>query len=121
MASRHLGDPNDGEAPVAALLQLPPGGVIANHAHDCYRMEVQIAGSLISLDGETTGPGDVRVSGPGEFYGPYTAGSEGSLTVEIFSRASRRAIWGENTPEVLEQIQRSEAEAAKWSARLGVE
>lgn len=32
------------------------------------------------------GPGDVSTSGPGEFYGPHMAGSEGVTTLEIFSR-----------------------------------
>jgi hypothetical protein len=44
--------------------------------------------------------GDVMVSTPNEFYGPHTAGPEGSLSVEIFSRAqAQQAIAAPATRE----------------------
>jgi hypothetical protein len=74
-------------APVAALLYLPPRGVLPRHAHDCHRVEVIVQGSL-EAEGRTLHPGDVAVSRPGVFYGPHVAGPEGSLSVEIFSTAA---------------------------------
>ena len=79
-----LGDPNDVHTPVAAMLKLPPGGVIARHAHPVVRFEVVVQGSIL-VDGRTLLPGDVMVSPPNEFYGPHVAGPEGATTVEVFS------------------------------------
>ena len=79
-----LGDPDDPHTPVAAMLKLPPGGVIARHAHAVTRFEVVVQGSIL-VDGRTLLPGDVMLSRPGEFYGPHLAGPEGATTVEVFS------------------------------------
>jgi hypothetical protein len=75
-------------APVAMALELPPGYTLPRHAHNTYRAEVIVRGSLLLSDGTTLGPGDVWTSGPGEFYGPHTAGPEGVLTVEIFASSA---------------------------------
>lgn len=80
-------DSEDAEAPVASLLYLGPNDVLPRHSHDCHRVEVIVKGEL-SVDGKIMRPGDVSVSKPHEFYGPHIAGPEGSLSVEIFSRAS---------------------------------
>ena len=66
------------------LLRLPPGHVLERHAHDTHRMEVVVSGSVITADGHELRSGDVFTSGPGEFYGPLTAGPEGCTSVEIF-------------------------------------
>lgn len=79
-----LGDPADEHTPVAAVLRLPPGGVLARHAHPVVRFEVVVQGS-IEAEGRTLLPGDVMVSPAGEFYGPHVAGPEGCTTVEVFS------------------------------------
>ena len=79
-----LGDPDDEHTPVAAVLRLPPGGVLARHAHAVVRFEVVVQGS-IEAEGRTLLPGDVMVSPAGEFYGPHVAGPEGCTTVEVFS------------------------------------
>jgi hypothetical protein len=78
----------DREAPLAALFYMPPGAVLPEHAHDCHRVEVVVQGSISLPDGQKLGPGDISVSAPNQFYGPHIAGPEGSLTVEIFSRAT---------------------------------
>lgn len=70
--------------PSVMLLQLPPGHVLERHAHDTHRMEVVVKGSIITPDGRELRAGDVSTSGPGEFYGPLTAGAEGCTSVEIF-------------------------------------
>lgn len=75
------------EAPLAAVFYMPPGAVLAQHAHDCHRVEVVVKGTITLPDGQVLEPGDVAVSAPNEFYGPHVAGPNGSLTVEIFSRA----------------------------------
>lgn len=81
-----LGAEGDMDAPMVSILQLEPGGVLPRHAHDCYRVEVVLRGSIDN--GETIlGPGDTMISAPGEWYGPHIAGPEGSTTVEIFSKA----------------------------------
>ena len=79
-----LGDPDDEHTPVAAMLKLPPGGVLARHSHPVVRFEVLVQGS-IEVEGRTLLPGDVMVSPAGEFYGPHVAGPEGATTVEVFS------------------------------------
>lgn len=89
-------DAADDDTPLAVLMYIPPGGVLPRHKHACHRVEVMVRGSLDIGDGRTMNVGDVHTSGPDQFYGPHTAGPEGSLTVEIFSAA--RGLVGE-TPE----------------------
>lgn len=79
-----MGDPESEHTPVAAVLRLPPGGVLARHAHPVVRFEVVVQGS-IETEGRVLKPGDVMFSPPGEFYGPHVAGPEGATTVEVFS------------------------------------
>ena len=86
VASFVLGPEEDLEAPLALFMNLPAGWVLDRHAHDCYRFEVVIEGSMIVTGGIALGPGDVSTSGPGEQYGPHMAGPDGVLTLEIFSR-----------------------------------
>ncbi|AMK24132.1 MULTISPECIES: hypothetical protein [unclassified Sphingobium] len=78
-----LGEKSDNPASVM-LLQLPPGHVLERHAHNTHRMEVVVKGSVLTPDGQELRSGDVFTSGPGEFYGPLTAGPEGCMSVEIF-------------------------------------
>lgn len=82
-----LGDASP-EAPVVVMLYMPPEAVLPRHAHACHRMEVVVQGSMLTEDGLWLTPGDVRLSAPGEFYGPHTAGPAGVLSVEIFSAGS---------------------------------
>ena len=81
-----MGAPQDDQAPVATVMHMPPNFVLARHSHDCYRVEVIVQGSVDTGE-RVLRAGDVMVSAPNEFYGPHTAGPEGSLSVEIFSRA----------------------------------
>jgi len=78
-----LGEKSD-NPPSVMLLELPPGHVLERHAHNTHRIEIVVRGSIITPDGKELRAGDVSTSGPGEFYGPLTAGSEGCLSVEIF-------------------------------------
>lgn len=82
------GDPAAPDAPVAMMLRMEPGTVLRRHSHDCYRVEIVVRGSIDVGNGRDMRPGDVAVSAPGEFYGPHTAGPDGSLSVEIFSAAA---------------------------------
>lgn len=70
-------------SPAAVVLEMPAGYVLFRHAHVCHRFEVVVKGSL-EADGRVLHPGDVMTAGPGEMYGPHTAGSEGCTTVEVF-------------------------------------
>ena len=79
-----LGEVED-NPPAAVLLEIPAGGRLPRHAHATNRMEVLIKGSIITPDGKELFPGDVSLSGPSECYGPLIAGSNGCLTLEIFS------------------------------------
>jgi hypothetical protein len=91
-------DIEDKEAPVASLLWLPPNDVLPRHSHDCYRVEVMVRGSL-TVEGQILHPGDVSVSQPNEFYGPHIAGPTGSLSVEIFSKATGLLPTMEDDPD----------------------
>jgi hypothetical protein len=82
-----MGDPADSPA-TAVLLKMPPGHVLDRHAHATHRVEVVVSGSVILPDGRVMRPGDVSISQPNEFYGPLTAGEEGSLSVEIFASSA---------------------------------
>lgn len=82
-----LGD-DPTSAPVAMVLELPPGYTLPRHSHATHRVEVIVRGSLTLGDGTTLGPGDVWTSGPDQFYGPHTAGPEGAVSVEIFAGAA---------------------------------
>lgn len=82
-------DPLDPDAPVASMLWLPPHTTLDRHGHHCHRVEVVVRGS-ISVGDRVLHPGDVWTAGPGEMYGPHTAGPEGCLSVEIFSSNSKR-------------------------------
>jgi hypothetical protein len=80
-------EPTDPDAPVASMLKIAPGDTLPRHAHDCYRVEVVIQGSISVPTGDVLHPGDIMTSDPCEYYGPHVAGSEGCLSVEIFSAA----------------------------------
>jgi hypothetical protein len=79
-----LGDPDDENTPFASVLCMPPNYELWRHKHDCHRFEAIIKGS-IRVGDRTLGPGDFMTSAPNEPYGPYYAGPEGCVTVEIFS------------------------------------
>lgn len=40
----------------------------------------------MTVDGREFGPGDVMISYPNEWYGPYHIGPEGAITAEIGGR-----------------------------------
>jgi quercetin dioxygenase-like cupin family protein len=82
-----LGDATDEKTAGIVMLQLEPGHVLERHAHDCFRFEVVVAGTLYAGD-KVLGPGDVMIAMPGEHYGPHTAGPEGVTTCEVFSSFS---------------------------------
>jgi hypothetical protein len=79
-------DPTETTAPAAVLLYIAPGQVLRRHAHDCFRVEVVIQGS-VDIGDRILYPGDVSAARPGKFYGPHAAGPDGCLSVEIFSAA----------------------------------
>jgi hypothetical protein len=80
-----LGEVEDFSVPVALLLPMPPGYVLARHGHPCTRFEIVVQGSLDTGDGTMATVGDSFSASPGELYGPHTAGPEGCTTIEIFS------------------------------------
>ena len=99
-----VGDPTQKETSTALILEMPPGYVLRRHAHDCHRVEVVVKGS-IDVGDRVLYPGDVMVVGPGEMYGPHTAGPEGCTSVEIFGSQAgvgRVTYDTPNGPEVVE-------------------
>jgi hypothetical protein len=84
-----LGEIEDREAPMAAILEMPAGYVIPRHAHDAERFEVVVKGS-IDVGDRILYPGDVMIARPGELYGPKVCGPDGCTTVEFFS--SQRGV-----------------------------
>lgn len=89
-AALPLGDAVAGDPPLLVMLKFPPGGLLIRHAHDCYRVEVIVSGTLTTPEGTLLKPGTVMTSGAGEYYGPHTAGPEGAVTAEIFSSTYAR-------------------------------
>jgi anti-sigma factor ChrR (cupin superfamily) len=87
-----MGEPKD-NAPTVVALRMAPNWVLPRHAHDCYRFEVIVQGTL-DVGERILKVGDVMVSEPNIFYGPHVAGPEGCTTFEIFSNhaASHEAI-----------------------------
>ncbi len=81
------------DAPTVVALKMAPNWVLPRHAHDCYRFEVIVQGTL-DVGDRILKVGDVMVSEPNTFYGPHIAGPEGCTTFEIFSNhhASHEAI-----------------------------
>lgn len=79
-----LGDPHDEKTPGIVMLKMEAGHVLERHAHDCFRHETVITGTLYAGE-RVLGPGDVMIAQPGEFYGPHRAGPEGVTTCEVFS------------------------------------
>ena len=87
-----MGEPRD-NAPTVVALRMAPNWVLPRHAHDCYRLEVIVQGTL-DVGERVLQVGDVMVSAPNTFYGPHVAGPEGCTTFEIFSNhaASHEAM-----------------------------
>ena len=83
-----LGDASDPSGPLVGFKKMAPGEVLSRHAHDCVRVEVILDGYLELGDGSLLERGDITVRAPAEFYGPYTAGPEGCVSIEMFSKAS---------------------------------
>jgi anti-sigma factor ChrR (cupin superfamily) len=87
-----MGDPEK-NAPTVVALRMAPNWILPRHAHDCYRFEIVVQGTL-DVGERILKIGDVMVSEPNIFYGPHVAGPEGCTTFEIFSNhaASHEAI-----------------------------
>ncbi len=87
-----MGDPRN-NAPTVVALRMAPNWILPRHAHDCYRFEIVVQGTL-DVGEKVLKVGDVMVSEPNIFYGPHVAGPEGCTTFEIFSNhtASHEAI-----------------------------
>ena len=104
--------------PAAVMLDMPPGCRLPRHAHDTHRMEIIVRGSIITPDGEKLLPGDVSLSDPGEFYGPLYAGSEGCLTIEIFSGINGLAPVPDEGDDQADRAAHIAAIAAKHSEKF---
>jgi hypothetical protein len=100
------------DAPTAMALELPPGGRLNHHAHDCERLEIIVKGSL-DVGDRLLRPGDVMMSGRGELYGPHVAGPGGCTSFEVFSRftAAYQPIY--ETPSGRVMVDGSDPDAAR--------
>ena len=114
-----LGDPEAPSSPVVVMLSLPPHGLLSRHAHDCWRFEVVISGSMQDEHGAWLRAGDIRVSKPGEYYGPHRAGPEGVLSAEVFSAASGvNAAFPDDLPDAEQRdLARAAVAVRAWMAR----
>jgi hypothetical protein len=72
-------DPDSG---IILWVSMPPDFVVPRHYHDTTRVEIVVKGSLVAGD-RILRPGDVMITRPREWYGPYVVGPEGALTAEI--------------------------------------
>jgi len=90
----------DPDNAVVSMLRIAPGDTLPRHAHDCYRVEVVISGSITLPDGDILRSGDIMTSDPREYYGPHVAGEQGCLSVEIFSAAKGMLPIGDAEDEV---------------------
>jgi len=70
--------------PTVVALRMGPNWILPRHAHDCYRFEIVVQGTL-DVGERVLKPGDVMLSEPGIAYGPHRAGPEGCITFEIFT------------------------------------
>jgi hypothetical protein len=73
--------------PFVTPLRMEPDYVLPRHAHDCYRMEIIVQGSMDVGDRILTA-GSVMYTEPGVLYGPHVAGPQGCTTFEICSEFS---------------------------------
>ena len=92
-----LGEKKD-NPPTVVALRMGPGWVLPRHAHDCYRFEIVVQGTL-DVGERILKPGDVMVSEPDIAYGPHLAGPEGGATFEIFSNHKASYVTLLDTPE----------------------
>jgi len=93
-----LGNREDVHAPQIWIVELPPNYTVPRHYHNVHRLEIMLKGSY-RLDGEERGPGAITLFPAGEMYGPVEIGSEGGITMEVFSDSSNLgAIFAEEPP-----------------------
>ncbi len=78
-----LGDRADSSAPMAWVIELPPGFTVARHRHAVSRLEIVLSGYYEESDGKTRTPGSVSFFPADEFYGPLHF-PEGGRMVEFF-------------------------------------
>jgi hypothetical protein len=93
-SSHYLLGRREDNPPLVAPLRMEPGYVLTRHAHDCFRLEIIIEGSL-QVGDRTMKPGDIMMTEPGVLYGPHVAGPDGCVTFEIcsdFEGANRFSI-----------------------------
>jgi hypothetical protein len=70
--------------PTVIALRMEPNFVLPRHAHDCWRFEIVVKGTL-DVGERILKPGDVMLTEPGIAYGPHVAGAEGCTTFEVFT------------------------------------
>jgi hypothetical protein len=80
-----LGDDDDDDAPLVALLDLPPCVGLPRHTHNANLLMMVVKGSLY-VPGRILLPGDCQQANAHEFYGPEVAGPQGCTRIEIWSR-----------------------------------
>jgi len=78
-----LGDPNDPTRPILVLTHFPPNAVLPRHFHGDTFVDAVVEGTS-TIEGETHGPGTVRVFPKHAMYGPVLAGPEGCVLLEFY-------------------------------------
>jgi hypothetical protein len=98
--------------PTVIALRMGPNWKTARHAHDCYRFEVVVQGTL-DVGERVLKPGDVMMTEPGVAYGPHVAGPEGCTTFEIFTNYRASHVTLIETPEGLVECDIATADGLK--------
>lgn len=111
-----LGERKD-NPPTVVALRMGPNFVLPRHAHDCYRFEIVVQGTL-DVGERTLKPGDIMISEPGIAYGPHIAGPEGCTTFEIFSDHKASYVTLLDGPEGRVQCDMSTAEGMRKMIEL---
>ena len=78
-----VGDPGQPSTPSFTYIRMPPNGVSPRHAHSSSVACVVLEGAAWLPGGKVLGPGEFFVVGPGVQYGPFCAGPEGAVFLEL--------------------------------------
>lgn len=91
-----LGSRSDITAPVAWIVEIPPGFTVARHRHAVSRLEIVLSGFYIEEGGTKRTSGSLSFFPANEYYGPLHF-PEGGRMVEFFDS-------GENIEPIFDEM-----------------
>lgn len=106
-----LGDPDDPDRPLVAVIEYAPNITVRPHTHPSDYCSIVVRGS-VEVTRQQHGVGSIRFVKAGTVYGPLVAGPEGTTLIDIFAdRNGYVADWGkvddEADRERLAQVNRN--------------